>query len=119
MVVTPSGEISNMVFSACSPPCCCARFYLEFKLMLYDWFQLNADLMSITDLYSNFAEPYGLWDCQLAILHCAGHPDSMLIATVWDEIISRYVKTKQTRLSPPFEQILWKNTLGLKIYFCS
>ena len=71
--------------------------------------------MSITDLYSNFAEPYGLWDCQLAILHCAGHPDSMLIATVWDEIISRYVKTKQTRLSPPFEQILW-NLIGIPIF---
>jgi len=53
--------------------------------------QLNSDLMSITTLYSNFAEPYGLWECQLAILHCAGHPDSMLIATVWDEIISREI----------------------------
>ena len=53
--------------------------------------QLNSELMSITTLYSNFAEPYGLWECQLAILHCAGHPDSMLIATVWDEIISREI----------------------------
>lgn len=53
--------------------------------------QLNSDLMSITTLYSNYAEPYQLWECQLAILHCAGHPDSMLIATVWDEIISREI----------------------------
>jgi len=50
--------------------------------------QLNADLMSITQLYSEFAEPYQLWECQLAILHCAGHPDSMLIETVWDQIIN-------------------------------
>ena len=53
--------------------------------------QLNSDLMSITTLYSDYAEPYQLWECQLAILHCAGHPDSMLIATVWDEIISREI----------------------------
>ena len=34
-----------------------------------------------------FAEPFNLWECQLAILHCAGHPDSMLIETVWNNII--------------------------------
>ena len=58
---------------------------------IYLLLQLNSDLMSITTLYSNYAEPYQLWECQLAILHCAGHPDSMLIATVWDEIISREI----------------------------
>ena len=50
---------------------------------------LNADLHSITKLYADYAEPYQLWECQLAILHCAGHPDSMLIATVWDQIINQ------------------------------
>ena len=41
--------------------------------------QLNADLIDLTQLYSDFAEPFGLWECQLAIIHCAGHPDNNLI----------------------------------------
>ena len=43
--------------------------------------------MDISQLYAEFAEPYNLWECQLAILHCAGHPDNMLIETVWNNII--------------------------------
>jgi len=63
--------------------------------------QLNADLMSITQLYSDYAEPYQLWECQLAILHCAGHPDSMLIETVWDQIINREIsRTAEMRMQP-------------------
>jgi len=49
--------------------------------------KLNADLLDISQLYAEFAEPYNLWECQLAILHCAGHPDNMLIETVWNNII--------------------------------
>ena len=41
--------------------------------------RLNSDLLDITQLYQDFAEPYQLWECQLAILHCAGHHDPMLI----------------------------------------
>jgi len=39
--------------------------------------QLNSGLIDISQLYSDFAEPYQLWECQLAILHCAGHPDQV------------------------------------------
>ena len=60
--------------------------------------------MSITTLYSNYAEPYQLWECQLAILHCAGHPDSMLIATVWDEIISREI-SRTAEVGSPQDRI--------------
>ena len=48
---------------------------------------MNSDLLDISQLYADFAEPYNLWECQLAILHCAGHPDNMLIETVWNNII--------------------------------
>ena len=49
--------------------------------------KLNSDLLDISQLYADFAEPYNLWEFQLAILHCAGHPDNMLIGTVWNNII--------------------------------
>jgi nuclear pore complex protein Nup155 len=39
--------------------------------------QLNSSLIDISQLYSDFAEPYALWECQLAIIHCAGHPDQV------------------------------------------
>ena len=49
--------------------------------------RLNAELLDITQLYSDFAEPYELWECQLAILHCAGYDDPMLVENVWENII--------------------------------
>eukprot|EP00096_Caligus_rogercresseyi_P005390 TRINITY_DN2077_c0_g1_i1.p1 TRINITY_DN2077_c0_g1~~TRINITY_DN2077_c0_g1_i1.p1 ORF type:complete len:1265 (-),score=396.32 TRINITY_DN2077_c0_g1_i1:325-4119(-) len=49
--------------------------------------RLNSDLLDISTLYQDFAEPYGLWECQLAVLHTAGHPDQMLIETLWEHII--------------------------------
>lgn len=41
--------------------------------------RLNADLLDVTQLYEQFAEPLGLWECKLAILHCAGHYDAALV----------------------------------------
>ena len=49
--------------------------------------QLNADLIDLTQLYSDFAEPFGLWECQLAIIHCAGHPDNNLIEVLWGRVL--------------------------------
>ena len=34
--------------------------------------RLNSDLVDITTLYQDWAEPYQLWECKLAILQCAG-----------------------------------------------
>lgn len=48
---------------------------------------LNADLLDVTQLYEQFAEPLHLWQCKLAILHCAGHYDQALVANVWTHII--------------------------------
>ena len=49
--------------------------------------RLNADLLDVTQLYEQFAEPLGLWECKLAILHCAGHSDAALVVNVWTNII--------------------------------
>ena len=62
--------------------------------------QLNADLLDISQLYAEFAEPYNLWECQLAILHCAGHPDGMLIETVWNNIIEGEMSNTAELSSP-------------------
>jgi len=62
--------------------------------------KLNADLLDISQLYAEFAEPYNLWECQLAILHCAGHPDSMLIETVWNNIIEGEMSNTAELSSP-------------------
>jgi len=62
--------------------------------------KLNADLLDISQLYAEFAEPYNLWECQLAILHCAGHPDNMLIETVWNNIIEEEM-AQTAELFPP------------------
>lgn len=43
--------------------------------------RLNADLLDVTQLYEQFAEPLGLWECKLAILHCAGHYDAALVSS--------------------------------------
>ena len=39
----------------------------------------------------DWAEPYELWECKLAILATAGHPDPLLIQSIWTNIIDRSV----------------------------
>lgn len=34
--------------------------------------RLNSQLIDISELYQTYAEPFDLWECQLAILQCAG-----------------------------------------------
>jgi len=51
--------------------------------------RLNCDLLDITTLYQDWAEPFQLWECKLAILATAGHPDPMLIQNIWTNIIDR------------------------------
>ena len=48
---------------------------------------LNEELMDITKLYGDFADPFGLAECKLAIVHCAGHFDPTLIESLWRDII--------------------------------
>ena len=49
--------------------------------------KLNSDLLDITSLYKDWAEPFQLWESKLAILQCAGHPDQPLVNTIWTQII--------------------------------
>ena len=43
-------------------------------------------------LIPDFAEPFGLCECILAILHCAGHSDSMLIESMWNKILDTEIE---------------------------
>lgn len=63
--------------------------------------RLNSDLVDITTLYQDWAEPYQLWECKLAILQCAGHPDPMLVSNIWTKIIDQQVSStnKESRLA--------------------
>ena len=38
-------------------------------------------------LYGDFADEFELSECKLAIVHCAGHYDPILIETLWRDII--------------------------------
>uniref|UniRef100_A0A8D0GNR6 Nucleoporin 155 n=1 Tax=Sphenodon punctatus TaxID=8508 RepID=A0A8D0GNR6_SPHPU len=51
--------------------------------------QLDSELMDITKLYGEFADLFKLSECKLAIIHCAGHSDPILVQTLWQEIIER------------------------------
>ena len=48
-------------------------------------------LCACSQLYGEFADPLGLAECQLAIVHCAGHHDPTLIETLWRNIIDKGV----------------------------
>lgn len=50
--------------------------------------QLNYTLYTITQLYTNYAEPYDLWECKLTILNCSHHNDPLLIESVWTQILN-------------------------------
>lgn len=43
----------------------------------------------VLQLYSEYAEAYELFECKLAIVHCAGHFDPTLVETLWREIIDK------------------------------
>uniref|UniRef100_A0A452GM48 Nuclear pore complex protein Nup155 n=1 Tax=Gopherus agassizii TaxID=38772 RepID=A0A452GM48_9SAUR len=61
--------------------------------------QLDSELMDITKLYGEFADPFKLSECKLAIIHCAGHSDPILVQTLWQEIIEKELSDSVT-LSP-------------------
>lgn len=50
---------------------------------------LNSSLHNVTTLYKDFAEPFELFECQLKILHCAGHEDVNLIENIWRNILEK------------------------------
>ncbi|XP_051907367.1 nuclear pore complex protein Nup155 [Hippocampus zosterae] len=51
--------------------------------------QLDSDLMDITKLYGEYADHFKLSECKLAIIHCAGHSDPILVHLLWQEIMEK------------------------------
>lgn len=49
--------------------------------------ELNSSLLALTVLYEKFAEPWALWECKLAIVHCAGHSEPQLVQSIWTKLI--------------------------------
>ncbi|XP_042309327.1 nuclear pore complex protein Nup155 [Sceloporus undulatus] len=79
--------------------------------------QLDSELMEISKLYGEFADPFKLSECKLAIIHCAGHSDPILVQTLWQEIIEKALSDSVTLSAPDRMQALSLKmvTLG-KIY---
>jgi len=44
-------------------------------------------ILIFPQLYGDFADVFALAECKLAIVHCAGHYDPILIETLWKDII--------------------------------
>jgi len=43
-------------------------------------------------LYEEYAEPFNLWECKLAIIHCSGHYDLALVETIWLNIVENELR---------------------------
>ncbi|XP_058446271.1 nuclear pore complex protein Nup154 [Malaya genurostris] len=50
---------------------------------------LNSTLYNLTQLYSDFAERFELWESKLTILNCSHHNDPLLIESVWTRILDK------------------------------
>ncbi|CAH1772348.1 unnamed protein product [Owenia fusiformis] len=51
--------------------------------------RLNSELLDITTLYGEFADPFDLSESKLAIILCAGHHDPSLVDALWQDIIEK------------------------------
>ncbi|XP_050544932.1 nuclear pore complex protein Nup155 isoform X2 [Daktulosphaira vitifoliae] len=54
--------------------------------------KLNCRLYTLGDLYSQFAEPYKIWEAQLAIFQLSNHDDRELINQIWENILLKVVE---------------------------
>ncbi|EAA12437.4 AGAP007999-PA, partial [Anopheles gambiae str. PEST] len=57
---------------------------------------LDSNLYNLTQLYSDFAEQYELWECKLTILNCSHHNDPLLIESVWTHILDRELQGRES-----------------------
>uniref|UniRef100_A0A182W7E4 Uncharacterized protein n=1 Tax=Anopheles minimus TaxID=112268 RepID=A0A182W7E4_9DIPT len=57
---------------------------------------LDSNLYNLTQLYSDFAEQYELWECKLTILNCSHHNDPLLIESVWTHILDRELQGRDS-----------------------
>ncbi len=51
-------------------------------------FRLNCRLYDLTTLFVEFAEPLGLSDIALLIVHIAGHADPVLVSRLWQRLLT-------------------------------
>ena len=51
--------------------------------------RLNERLLTISELYLDFAEPYELLEITLQILHTSDHRDPALVSKTWRAILER------------------------------
>lgn len=72
---------------------------------------LNSSLHNVTTLYKDFAEPFQLFECQLKILHCAGHEDLNLIENIWSNIIDKELLLVANKTEPETQKNLLKNKI--------
>lgn len=70
-------------------------------------------------LYENFAEPFKLLECQLAIIDCAGYNDSSLIKNIWHDIIANELRKSSGSGCDRVSQILNKVKHLLRQYSVS
>lgn len=75
--------------------------------------QLNYSLSDLTQLYQNYAQKFSLYDCQLAILKCGNHYDSMLIEKLWKNIIDEILNLNQQESQDTQLHILSNRIEGL------
>lgn len=49
----------------------------------------NVDECFPAQLYGEFADHFKLSECKLAIIHCGGHSDPILVQSLWQEIMEK------------------------------
>ncbi|XP_077397334.1 nuclear pore complex protein Nup155-like isoform X2 [Festucalex cinctus] len=59
--------------------------------------ELDLKLIDITTLYVDYADLFVLSECKLAIVHCAGHLDPILVQSLWQEIIEKEIDDTEGR----------------------
>ncbi|XP_022087297.1 nuclear pore complex protein Nup155-like [Acanthaster planci] len=79
--------------------------------------KLNVELVDITKLYGEFADVFDLSECQLAIIHCAGHYDQQLVQSLWQQIIDKELNESMDKPGDSRMTILAKKLQALgRIY---
>lgn len=77
---------------------------------------LNSGLFDLTQLYEEFADPFNLWECKLAIINSAGYLDAGLIKQIWQHIIEKEVKNAGGMGNDKLTQIMTKISSLLRQY---
>ncbi|KAG8227175.1 hypothetical protein J437_LFUL008059 [Ladona fulva] len=62
--------------------------------------RLESELVDIGVLFDAYAEPFGLWECQLAIIYCSGYQDPPLLENIWENILDAELANTSAASSP-------------------